>query len=56
MFFIFPESSNTNPITSRDPRKAVSVIPKALRVMPFPSRKTMASATVSFAPEEMPST
>ena len=56
MFFIFPESSNTNPITSRDPRKAVSVIPKALRVMPFPSRKTMANATVSFAPEEIPST
>ena len=50
------EISSTNPIASMEPTNAAATMPKELIMIPFSSRKIMVSATISFAPDEIPST
>ena len=41
---------------AKAPAKAAAIMPKDFTWIPFPRKKIRVSATVSFAPEEMPST
>jgi hypothetical protein len=50
------EARSTNPIESMAPIKAANIIPSEPIVIPLPSQNTRQSATVSFAPEDIPST
>ena len=56
MLRVLDEISSTNPIAIIAPAKAETIIPKEPILRPFDSRNIRVSATVSFAPEEMPST
>ena len=51
-----PAASRTKPIANSEPTKAAATIPAALSRMPCPRQKIIVSATVSFAPEDTPST
>ena len=52
----YRDSSRIIPVAPREPAKAASTIPAEEMATPCPSRNSMAMATVSLAPEEMPST
>ena len=50
------EMRSTNPMERIAPANAAATIPPLLTVRPDPRKKIMVRATVSFAPDEMPST
>ena len=56
MFFTLPERSSIAPIESSEPANAAAIIEAELIIMPCCMVNIIASATVSFAPEEMPRT
>ena len=49
-------ASRTSPMDSIAPQKAAATIVPDCRTMPWSRKKTITSATKSFAPEEIPST
>ena len=51
-----PETSSTNPMDRPAPRKAAAIMPPELTANPVCRVQIMYRATVSLAPEEMPST
>ena len=56
IFLTRMERRSTNDIEIREPAKAAATSPKDERMIPLFMKRIIVSATVSFAPDEMPRT